>query len=82
MPYRFTDTELRAILDLDGFLVHCLRTGELDFTTILRTLDHDVVGLGKRDASFVPRTSGYARKIAHADRTPEHETHADALRSE
>lgn len=64
MAYRFTDAELSAVLDLDGFLVHCLRTGEFDFHTILRTLDHDIAGLGKGDATFAPRTQGYRKKIA------------------
>jgi hypothetical protein len=58
----YTDEQRQALGDLAAFLGHCLETGEHPFDVVLRTLDHDVQGLGSPDPTFVPRTAGYARR--------------------
>lgn len=58
-PHSYTISEREALADLRDFLDHCLGTGEFDFDTIVRTLDHDAQGIGHRDPTFVRRTAGY-----------------------
>lgn len=60
----FTPEQELALRDLAAFIEFTLRTGKYDFATVRRTLDHDAIGLGHDDDTFLPKTAGYTKLLA------------------
>lgn len=64
---RLTDEQQAQLLDLASFVSYSIKTGKYDFATVLRTIDHDALGLAHQDPTFLPKTSGYAKTLADLD---------------
>lgn len=59
------DEEKKAIEDMRAFLDFALLHAEdVTFFSVLSTIGHDVNGLFNEDKLFLPRTHGYAERMA------------------
>lgn len=55
------DEQKKALEDMKAFIDFAIAE-DMPFFSVLGTLGHDIRGLFEEDATFLPRTSGYAER--------------------